>query len=280
MFDGVEFPAKAIIYERTWAEAWTWMCDVLNLVARVDEKPGMMCSFEKFHEKPQRGPVLPYMMTGRHQVKRAAKSEPKEVPRFYLTSGNDHASDCSKIMLWPSGIATYLTDVTWGYWRAPFGGGTAMAGSPSPAKGGAVSDPTLATASTAGLRGVVPDVDAIDWCNTRVFAQAPACCVVRTAAAGADVSDRCIAGVLARVPSPCATRDRCIAGILARASVLYVGGSGAAAAATAGIAGGDAVGVAATGGAGPAAWLPFDASLAGEYRHDHCRPVPAAHARP
>ena len=140
MFDGVEFPAKALNYERTWPEAWTRMCDTLNVMVRVDENPGMMCPFEKFLERPYRAPVLPYMMPGRHKVKRAAKSEPKGEPWFYLNSGNDHASDCSKIMLSPSGIASYSTDMTWGYRRAPFGGGTAIAGSPSPAKRGIVSD--------------------------------------------------------------------------------------------------------------------------------------------
>ena len=84
MFVGVEVPAKAINYERTWPEASTWMCDALNLMARVGEKPGMMCSFEKFHERPYRGPVLPYKMPGRHKVKRAAISEPKGKPCFCL----------------------------------------------------------------------------------------------------------------------------------------------------------------------------------------------------
>ena len=141
MFDGVEFPAKALNHERTWPGAWTWMCDALNLMVRVDQKPGMMCSFDKCNEKPYRGCVLPCMMPGRHKVKRVAKSESKGEPCFYLNSGNDHASDCSIIMLSPSGIASCSTDVKWDYRRAPFGGGTAMAGSPSLAKGGAVSDP-------------------------------------------------------------------------------------------------------------------------------------------
>ena len=51
-------------------------------------------------------------------------------------------------------------------------------------------------------------------------------------------------------------------------------------AATAGIAGCDAVDVAATGGLGPAAYLLFDASREEDDRHDHCRPVSPAHARP
>ena len=42
MFDGVRFPANAHNYERTWPEAWTWVCDAFNLMARANEKPGMM----------------------------------------------------------------------------------------------------------------------------------------------------------------------------------------------------------------------------------------------
>lgn len=58
-------------------------------------------------------------MLGRHKVKRSAKSKPKGNPCFHLKS-NDHASDCCKIMLSPSGAASYSTNVTWGYRRAPF----------------------------------------------------------------------------------------------------------------------------------------------------------------
>ena len=157
--------------------------------------------------------------------------------------------------------------MTWGYRRAPFGGRTAIAESPSGAKGVAVSDP--AQQSQARRRFEVPTVDAIDWCNAGVFTHAPPCCVVHTTTARADVSDRCLAGIRARVRSPCTTRDRCTAGILARASTLCVGGAGASAAATAGIADGDAVGGTATCGPGTAAWLRFEAGRAGECRHDH-----------
>ena len=34
MFDGVEFPTKALNYEHSWPEAWTWMCDALDLAVR------------------------------------------------------------------------------------------------------------------------------------------------------------------------------------------------------------------------------------------------------
>ena len=113
-----------------------------------------------------------------------------------------------------------------------------------------------------GLRGLVPAVDAIDSCNAGVLVHAPACCVALIAAAGADVCDCCTAGVIARVPSPCAARDRCTTGILARTPTLC-GGAGAAAAAeaAAGIVDGDAVDVAAMGGAGRAAWHGFVSML-------------------
>lgn len=75
ILDGVELPAKALDDGRMWPEAWTWMCDPLNLMARVDEKPGTMCSVEESHERPYRGPVMPYMMPGRHKVKRTVTSE-------------------------------------------------------------------------------------------------------------------------------------------------------------------------------------------------------------
>lgn len=52
MFEGVQFPSKALNYEHMWSEAWAWMCDALNFMPRVDANPGMMCSVEKFHERP------------------------------------------------------------------------------------------------------------------------------------------------------------------------------------------------------------------------------------
>ena len=136
MLDGGEIPPKALNYEPRWPEAWTWMCDALNLMARVDEKPGMMCSFEMFHERSYRGSVFLNIMPGRHKVKRVAKSELKGELSFSLNSGNDHASDRSKIMLSTSGIASYSIDVTWSYRPATFVGGTPITGSLSPARRG------------------------------------------------------------------------------------------------------------------------------------------------
>ena len=87
------------------------MCDALNIMARVDDNPDMACSSEKFHERRYRDLVLPNMMPGRRRVKRAVKTDPKVEPCFYLNSGNDHDSDCSKIMLSPPCTASCSTDV-------------------------------------------------------------------------------------------------------------------------------------------------------------------------
>ena len=143
------------------------MCDELNRLARVDDKHGMMCYFEKLQARPYKGPVLPNMMPVRYKAKRAANSERTGEPCFYLCSGNDHVSGCSEITLSPSGVASYTTDVTWGYRRAPFSGGTAIAGSLSPAKGGGVSDSASLSQAPRGFEvwyqpsttstGVTPD---------------------------------------------------------------------------------------------------------------------------
>ena len=56
------------------------MCDALNIMARVDEKPDMTCSFKKFHGRPCRRAVHPCMMPGHHKVKRAVKLKLKGEP--------------------------------------------------------------------------------------------------------------------------------------------------------------------------------------------------------
>lgn len=58
------------------------MCNETDLMVWVDENPRMMYSFEKSHERPRKGSVLPYMMLERHEVKRTATSEPMGDPVF------------------------------------------------------------------------------------------------------------------------------------------------------------------------------------------------------
>ena len=109
------------------------MCDATKIMARVDEKPDVTSSFEKFHGQRFRGGVLPYMMPGRRSVKRTVNTDPKGERCFYLKSGNDRATDYSNIMLAPSGTASYYADVRWGYRHAPFlGEWTTGSGEPTP----------------------------------------------------------------------------------------------------------------------------------------------------
>ena len=91
-------------------------------MACVDEKPDMTCSYEKFHGRRYRVPVLPYMLHGRGSVTQPIKSDPNGKRCFDLNPGTDHATDCSKITQSPSGTARYSTDVPWCYMCAPFVG--------------------------------------------------------------------------------------------------------------------------------------------------------------
>lgn len=64
------------------------MYDALNIIARVDEKPGMMCSLYKFHGRLYRSPVVPYICPGRHRVKPAFTSETRGKSGVYGNAGN------------------------------------------------------------------------------------------------------------------------------------------------------------------------------------------------
>lgn len=96
------------------------MYNVLNAMTRVNKKPSMMCSFEKFHERPYRGTVLPYMMPSCHKIEQVVELESKGDIFFYLNPGNGHVSDFYKILLSSSGASSYSSNVVWSCKRAPF----------------------------------------------------------------------------------------------------------------------------------------------------------------
>lgn len=79
------------------------MCDALYLLARMNQTPVMVLSFENFHAKPYRRGMLPYLIPENDKDKRAIKSEPNRAPCFNLNPGNDHASNSSHIMPLPPG---------------------------------------------------------------------------------------------------------------------------------------------------------------------------------
>ena len=104
-----------------WAEACMYASDVINMTARVGDKPEMLSPYRKFHGRAPFARLLPFLKPGFHHVRRTLKSEPKAEACFYLNGGNHHSADCCKILL-VSGRKSYSRDVTWEHPRKPFEG--------------------------------------------------------------------------------------------------------------------------------------------------------------
>ena len=104
-----------------WAESCKYASDVINMTARVRDKPDMYSPYRKFYGRPPFARLLPFLKPGFHHVRRAHKSEPKAEACFYLNGGNNHSADCCKILLM-SGRTSYSRDVTWEHPRKPFVG--------------------------------------------------------------------------------------------------------------------------------------------------------------
>ena len=137
-FPDLQFPQKALKWEAIWPEAYTWMNDCLNTLARVDEKPDMRCPWVKMYGRRSASRPLPFMMPGVRHTNRQTKAESKGERCFYLNTGNDHSSTAHKVLL-SSGITSYTADVTFGYHRRPFvgemptwGGGAVLTPTPAP----------------------------------------------------------------------------------------------------------------------------------------------------
>ena len=114
------------------------MNDCINTSARVDDKPDMLCPWEKLHGRRPTSLVLPFMMPGFRYANRKAKMHSKRERCFYLNIGHDHSSTAHKVLL-ASGVASYTANVTFGYHRRPFvgesptrGDGAVMSSPPSP----------------------------------------------------------------------------------------------------------------------------------------------------
>ena len=97
--------------------------------------------------------LLPFLMPGHRTRGSGPKWAVKADPCFYLNGGNDHASDCDKVML-ESGIVSYTTNATYAYRRAPFvgqqvtfGNGVIRAPLPPPAA------TSMGGSGTGGLAG-------------------------------------------------------------------------------------------------------------------------------
>ena len=120
-FPDLQFPRKALIYEKIWPEAFSSMNDCINILARVDDKPDMLCPWEKLYGRRPTSLVLPFMMPGFRHANRKTQMHSKGERCFYLNTGHDHSFTAHKVLL-ASGVASYTADVTFGYHRRPFVG--------------------------------------------------------------------------------------------------------------------------------------------------------------
>ena len=160
LFPDVWFPSRAMHYFAVWPEAWTWMSENINITSGVDS-PDKRCPEEKLYGKRLRKQLLPFLMPGHRTRGSGPKWTGKANPCFYLNGGNDHASDCDKVML-ESGIVSYTTNATYAYRRVPFvgqqvifGNGVIRAPSPPPAA------TSMGGSGTGGLAGQSGESDAV-----------------------------------------------------------------------------------------------------------------------
>ena len=136
------------------------MSENINITSRVDG-PDKRCPEEKLYGKRLRKQLLPFLMPGHRNRGSGPKWAGKADPCFYLNGGNDHASDCDKVML-ESGIVSYTTNATYAYRRASlvdqqvtFGNGVIHAPSPPPAA------TSTGGSGTGGLAGQSRENDAV-----------------------------------------------------------------------------------------------------------------------
>ena len=137
-FPDLQFPRKALIWDKIWPEAFSWMNDCINISARVDDESDMLCPWENLYGRRPTSLVLPFMMPGFRHANRKTKMHSKGERCFYLNTGHDHSSTAHKVLL-ASGVASYTADVTFGYHRRPFvgesptwGDGAVVSSPPSP----------------------------------------------------------------------------------------------------------------------------------------------------
>ena len=201
-FPDLEFPAKADSWHQIWPEAFTWMNDCLNTTSQA-HTPDKLSPYERLYKKRPTNRLLPFMMPGFRHHNRKNKAESKGERCFFLNSGNNHSSTTDKILL-PSGIASYSTDVTWGYRRRPFVGELPTWG------GGAVVDLSVESAVAGSIGGSV-----FPAASAGMMAGAPAAAGTRGAATsapavagsiGGSVFPAASAGMMAGTPAAAGTR--------------------------------------------------------------------------
>lgn len=135
LFPSPPFPSKARSWDLIRSEACAWQNDMLIISVRLKDEPSMFSPRQMFHRTvPTPRGVYLFLKPGFRHVNNTVLSGPKAELRFYLNGGNNHPSDCCKVLL-PSGHASYTCDVTWSRSREAF------MGSRQPTAGGRVNPP-------------------------------------------------------------------------------------------------------------------------------------------
>ena len=98
-FPDLRLPRKALIWDKTWPEAFSWMNDCINISARVDDKPDMLCPWEKLYGRRSTSLVFPFLMPGFRHANRKTKMHSKGERCFYLNTGHDRSSTAHKVLL-------------------------------------------------------------------------------------------------------------------------------------------------------------------------------------
>ena len=95
-----------------WAEACKNVSGVINMTARVRDKPDTHSPYRNFHGGRRFARLLPFLKLGFYHVRRNLKTEPKAEACFYLNGGDNHWAGCCNILLM-SWRTSYTRDVTW-----------------------------------------------------------------------------------------------------------------------------------------------------------------------
>ena len=136
------------------------MSENINITSRVDGQD-KRCPEEKLYGKRLRKQVLPFLMPGHRTRGSGPKPAVKADLCFYIYGWSDHALDCDKVII-ESGIASYTTNATYAYRRAPFVGqqvtfGNVAIRAPSPP----LAATSMGGSGTGGLVGQSGKSDAV-----------------------------------------------------------------------------------------------------------------------
>ena len=109
---GLQFPRKALIWDKIWPEAFSWMNGCINISARVDGKPDMQCLWEKLYYRRPTSLVFAIYDARLPSRQPEDQMHSRGERCFYLNTGHDHSSTAHKVLL-ASRVASYTRRYLW-----------------------------------------------------------------------------------------------------------------------------------------------------------------------